>query len=161
MRVLLKMTLDCEPDAAWRAIRRPSVLNEVSSPLSRFVSLEEDGFPELWPEGPHPVRMLAANSLVVGDQVIDVSYIVKPGRGDEPRVRIMRDFGHGLSGPLAIPTRWEHSMAISAAPGNKTLYRDQLVFEAGLLTPVLWPAYWSFWQWRASGIRRLAPTWRA
>ena len=29
MRVLLKLTLDCTPDAAWRALRSPAVLREV------------------------------------------------------------------------------------------------------------------------------------
>lgn len=154
MRVLLKLELDCAPDDAWRAIRSPQVFQEVSAPLSTFTSLEIGGFPELWQAGEHPVRMSAAGLFPVGQQVIDVSFPDAPAG-----VRVMRDSGRGLSGPLALVTQWEHSMAISAAPDGKTLYRDQLIFSAGILTPLLWPLYWAFWQWRGAALRRLAPSW--
>jgi hypothetical protein len=186
MRVLLKMVLDCEPDAAWRAIRSPSVLNAVSAPLTKFESLEPYGFPTLWPAGDHPVVMRAPGGITIGEQVIAISYpeVGSPGSGTRAPaaagagaagtgpvsadsatgrggVRLMRDSGRGLSGPLALVTRWEHTMSIADAPGGRTLYRDQLVFEAGALTPLLWPAYWAFWQWRAIGIKRLAAGWTA
>jgi len=175
MRVLLKLVLDCEPDAAWRAIRSPSVLNAVSAPLTTFESLEPYGFPTLWPEGDHPVRMRSAGGITIGDQVIGISFpeVGSPGSGTRAPissdsgsgsgsgVRLVRDSGRGLSGPLALVTRWEHTMSVADAPGGRTLYRDQLVVEAGHLTLLLWPAYWAFWQWRAFGIKRLAPTWTA
>jgi hypothetical protein len=165
MRVLLKMTIDCSPDAAWRAIRSPAVLTAVSKPLTVFTSTEPGGFPELWPAGVHPVEVRAAGLVKIGDQTIDISYPVEnTGIAGVPAtlsgVRMMRDSGRGLSGPLSLISRWQHTMAIAEAPGGKTLYRDQLVFEAGLLTPLLWPMYWAFWQWRAIGIRRLAPSWQ-
>ena len=156
MRILLKLVLDCSPDAAWRAIRSPSVLTAVSAPLTVFTSQEPDGFPELWQAGVHPVEVPAGGLVKIGDQTIDVSY---PVRADG--VRMLRDTGRGLSGPLALITSWEHTMAIAPAPAGRTLYRDRLEFEAGALTLLLWPMYWAFWQWRAFGIRRLAPTWTA
>jgi hypothetical protein len=187
MRVLLKLVLDCEPDAAWRAIRSPSVLNAVSAPLTHFESLEPYGFPALWPEGDHPVVMRAPGGITIGEQVIAISYpqVGAPGSGTRAPaasgapaalgagaldagsastssgVRLMRDAGRGLSGPLTLVDRWEHTMSVADAPGGRTLYRDQLVFEAGALTPLLWPAYWAFWQWRALGIKRLASGWTA
>lgn len=152
MRVLLKLTLDCHPDAAWNAICSPDVFRDVSFPLTTFTSLEPAGFPAHWPAGEHPVLVKALGLFPVGRQVIDISY---PERRDG--VRMMVDSGRGVSGQLARITGWEHSMAVSPAPGNRTLYRDQLVFTAGPLTPLLWPVYWAFWQWRAIGLRRLAP----
>lgn len=154
MRVLLKLVLDCPPDAAWKAIRMPAVFRAVSAPLTTFESLEVGGFPELWPGGEHRVVMKAAGRWVVGEQVIDVSF-----PSNALPTRIMRDSGRGVTGPLALVTRWEHSMAIAAAPGGKTLYRDQLRFEAGPLTPLLWPFYWAFWQWRGLRMKQLAPKW--
>ncbi len=74
-------------------------------------------------------------------------------------VRAMRDTGRALSGPLAVITRWEHTLTVAPTRDGRTLYRDQLRFEAGALTPLLWPMYWAFWQWRSIGMRRLAPTW--
>ena len=155
MRVLLKLELDCEVDAAWRAIRSPTVLSAVSFPFTSFESLEQGGFPPLWPEGDHLVQVRALGLWEVGQQVIGVRYPAQ--RGD---VQVMRDAGGGISGPLALVTRWQHTMAVSPLPNGRTLYRDQLVFGAGPLTVALWPVYWAFWQWRAFGLRRLAPGWR-
>jgi len=161
MRVLLKLVLDCEPDAAWLAIRSPSVFREVSWPLTSFESLEPGGFPELWEVGEHPVRASALGGVTMGDQIIDVSFEEgSSGEGSSTSgVRIMRDTGRGLSGPLALVTSWRHSMAIAPAPGGKTLYRDELRFEAGALTIALWPVYWAFWQWRAVRLAQLARHW--
>ena len=41
-------------------------------------------------------------------------------------------------------------------PGT-TLLRDRLEISAGALTPLVWPAMWAFWQWRAHGLVRLGP----
>ena len=44
-------------------------------------------------------------------------------------MRIFRDSGIPLTGPLASLDVWDHQMAISPAPGDptKTLWRDRLV----------------------------------
>lgn len=154
MRVLLKLLLDCPPDAAWRAITSPAVLRDVSFPLTTFTSLEADGFPDSWPVGEHPVTVKAMGLVPIGEQIIGISFPSAPAG-----VRMMRDTGRGLSGPLALITRWEHTMAVSSAPDGRTLYRDQLSFEAGPITLLMWPVYWAFWQWRALGMTRLAPSW--
>ncbi len=154
MRVLLKLVLDCSPDAAWNAIRNPEVFAAVSAPLTTFSSLEPGGFPASWGVGDHPVEVKALGLVPIGEQVIGISFPNAPAG-----VRVMRDTGRGLSGPLALITRWEHTMAVSSAPDGRTLYRDRLVFEAGPITVLLWPVYWAFWQWRAIGARRLAPGW--
>ena len=153
MRILLKLVLDCPPDAAWRAIRSPATFASVSAPFTTFESLEPDGFPEQWSAGDHPVRVRALGVLPIGRQSIAISF---PRRADG--VRMMRDDGGGLDGPLALVTEWHHTMAVSEAPDGRTLYRDRLQFDAGPLTLVMWPVYWLYWQWRALRMRRLATT---
>jgi hypothetical protein len=171
MRVLLKLVLDCPPDAAWRAIRSPKVFSAVSEPFTQFTSVENDGYPELWTAGEHRVEVRGGGLVPLGLQVIAISYpeVGDPGSGTRApggkgvgsgEVRIMRDTGRGIGGVLGLITRWEHTMVISDAPGARTLYRDQLIFDAGWMSPLLWPLYWAFWQWRAVGLRRLAPRWR-
>jgi len=152
VRILLKLILNCEPDAAWNAIRSPEVFRAVSYPLTSFTSLEPAGFPESWPAGEHPVLAKAFGIVPIGKQTIDIAF---PTRADG--IRAVVDTGHGLSGPLTLVTKWEHTMTVAPAPGKRTLYRDQLIFEAGTLTPLLWPVYWAFWQWRALALLRLAP----
>jgi hypothetical protein len=161
MRVLLKTILDCDPDAAWRALHSPTVMREVAGPLVDFVPLEEGGFPTSW-DGREHVAAMQTGPFTAGRQSIRL-------RDMKPRVegvRIVRDDGHGLSGLMSIPTSMRHSMAVSADPAGpdadgrvKTLFRDQLEFEAGLLGPAMWPTFWAFWQWRAFRLRQLAPTW--
>jgi hypothetical protein len=154
MRVLLKLVLDCTPDAAWRAITSPTVFRAVSAPFMGFESLE-GGFAEQWTEGRHPLEARLFDRWAIGEQTADLAFLRK---GD---ARIVQDTGRGLSGPLAFIDRWEHSMAVSPAPGGRTLYRDQLVFSAAPATALLWPGYWAFWQWRGSRIRSLSSEWTA
>ncbi|MGV8875889.1 MAG: hypothetical protein ACOH1K_00105 [Rhodoglobus sp.] len=154
MRILLNLVLDCHPDDAWRAIRSPQVFRDVSYPLTQFTSLDADGFAPLWSEGDHRVAVSALGLVTIGEQLIRISF-AEPN----PQTRLMRDSGGGLSGALAVVTDWQHSMAISAAPGGKTRYRDELRFRAGIMTLPLWPMYWAFWQWRAFAMKRLASGW--
>lgn len=152
--MLLNLVLDCPPDAAWAAIRSPRVLREVSAPFTTFESLETGGFPGAWEAGDHPVLVKALGLVPIGEQIIGISF---PAREDD--VRVMRDIGRGVSGPLAVVTSWRHSIAIAPTPDGQTRYRDQLVFTAGPITPLLWVVYWAFWQWRGFQLRRFAPAW--
>lgn len=153
MRVQLRLELDCSPDAAWDALRRPSVLSQVMHP---WMSIEPvtGGLPAHWSEGSHPVAVSALIGRVpVGEQDIDLRFA---GRGD---TRVIEDRGGPTSGALAVITRWRHRMAVSPAPGGRTLYRDRLDVSAGVFTPVVWAGMWVFWQWRARQIRRLSRRW--
>jgi len=158
MHVQLKLVLACPPDAAWHALRSPSVFGEVSAPLVRFEPLEGGPFPAEWDQGPHIVRARALfGAIDAGTQNIDLTFrTVHSGAGDD--VRIFEDHGGPLSGPLAVITRWRHRMAVAPGPTpGTTLLRDRLEFSAGLVTPLVWLGMWTFWQWRARGLVRLAP----
>jgi hypothetical protein len=164
MRVLLKFELDCEPDAAWKALRSPAVFREVSAPLMAFESLDEGGFTEQWSNGEHRVAARAFGLVPAGEQLIDISTEERldrvHGKHSTPvPVRIVHDTGRGLTWPLTLTTSWHHRMAVSALPDGRTLYRDELAFSAGAITPLVWVAYWAFWQWRALAIRRLSARW--
>ena len=120
-----------------------------------FQSLEKDGFPETWSAGIHPVKAKAFGRFNLGEQLIDLSY---PRRRDGVRMEV--DSGGALNGAMSVITRWEHSMAVSPTADGRTLYRDQLKFSAGLLTILMWPVLWAFWQWRGRRIRQLSRDWR-
>lgn len=148
MRILLKLVLDCSPDAAWQALRTPAVFRAVSAPFTTFTSLDPTGFPAVWPEGEHRVLAKAFGVLPLGEQAIVISTST---RGP---VRLVHDDGGGIDGLLARVTGWHHTMAVSALPDGSTLYRDQLQFDG---PAYLWPVFWTFWQWRAFRLKRLAP----
>lgn len=157
MRVLLKMVLECSPDAAWRAIRSPAVFREVSGPLVSIESLAADGFPSVWEPGQHPVAMRGGGVLPIGKQIIRLRFETAQ-RG---AVRILHDSGQPVTGAASAIRLWDHRMAVAPDPAGtgRTLYRDQLIVRAGVLTPAAWYALWAFWQWRGRKLRALAPTW--
>ena len=155
MNIFLRLTLDCTPDVAWRAIAKPDVFREVSSPLMRITSKKPLAFPDVWTgDAPHPVNLYMFGIIPMGTQSIDVHFTERPGG-----VRMMIDSGKPLSGPMTIIKNWDHRMAVSAALGNKTLFRDRLVVKAGLLTPIVWLGLSIFWQFRGSKLTRAAKKW--
>lgn len=155
MRILLKLIVDCDADAAWRALHSPRALAELYGPLVELRPL--DPLPTNWaPGGEAAVELRLAGAVPLGRQLIDVSDREVADRGD--RVRILRDSGIPLSGPLAALDVWDHQIAVSAAPSDRTLWRERLVI-GGAAAPALWPTLWATWQWRGRRIRALAPTW--
>jgi hypothetical protein len=156
MRVLLKLELDCDPDAAWRAIREPANLLRVVAPVLVMRSREPGGFPDEWQDGvPHEVELDALGVVPFGRQRIEPHFVERPDG-----VRMVVDEGGGTSGFLGLVTEWQHTMAVSALPGGRTSYRDRLRVAAGALTPVVWLSRWAFWQYRAIRLRSIARTWR-
>ena len=153
MRIMLKLVLDCDADAAWRALHSPRAIADLYGPFVDLAPMDAAGMPSrLEPGADVPVRM------TIGEQLIHVSErTVRDAHGE---VRIFRDSGIPLTGPLATLEVWDHQMAVSPAPGDpaKTLWRDRLVI-GGRAAPALWPVLWATWQWRGARLRALAPTW--
>lgn len=159
MRILLKLTLDCDADAAWRALHSPRAIAELYGPLLELAPLASEGMPvTLEPGADIPVELTLAGALSLGRQLIHISDRAVPS-ADGP-VRILRDSGIPLTGPLASLDVWDHQMAVSPAPGDpgRTLWRERLVIGGGA-APLLWPMLWATWQWRGVRLRALAPSW--
>ena len=158
MRILLKLVLDCDADAAWRALHSPRAVADLYGPFVELVPMDAAGLPSrLDPGADVPVRMRVAGAPL-GDQLIHISE--RHTEDAHGPVRILRDSGIPLTGPLASLDVWDHQMAVSPAPGDasKTLWRDRLVIGGGA-APALWPVLWATWQWRGARLRALAPTW--
>ncbi|QKJ18447.1 hypothetical protein [Microbacterium hominis] len=159
MRILLKLVIDCDADAAWRALHSPRAVADLYGPVVDLAPMDAASMPvTLEPGADVPVRMSFGGAVPLGAQLIHVSERFVPERHGE--VRILRDSGIPLTGPLASLDIWDHQMAVSPAPGDptKTLWRDRLVI-GGPAAAALWPVLWGVWQWRAARIRALAPTW--
>ena len=170
MRVLLKLEIDCDVDAAWRALHSPRAVAELYGPLIDLVPLDPEGLPSSWaprhagtsPRIPQAigVELRLGGIFPLGRQLIQPSDHVLTDPRDGAPVRTLRDTGIPISGPLAGLDVWDHQIAVSPAPGDpaRTLWRDRLVI-GGAIAPLLWPVLWSTWQWRAARIRALAPGW--
>lgn len=159
MRILLKLVIDCDADAAWRAVHSPRAVAELYGPLMDLAPLVPNGLPTSWePGGDVPVQLSLAGLVPMGRQLIHVSE--RTTQDANGTVRIFRDSGIPLTGPLASLDVWDHQMAISPAPGDpaRTLWRDRLVI-GGPTALALWPMLWATWQWRGARITAMAPTW--
>lgn len=159
MRVLLKLVIDCDADAAWRAIQSPAAVTELYGPLFAIEGADPDGLPVRWePGGEASVRVSLAGIVPLGTQLIRVDE--RAATDSRGPVRIGHDTGRPLTGLLGSLEKWDHQMAVSPAPGDptKTLWRDRLVI-GGATAPLLWPLLWATWQWRAARLRALAPSW--
>lgn len=159
MRILLKLVLDCDADAAWRALHSPRAVSELYGPFVGLEPMAPEGLPTALTTGLDlPVRMMLGGAVPLGAQLIHTTdRHVEDSRGS---VRILRDSGIPLTGPLASLDVWDHQMAVAPAPGDpaRTLWRDRLVI-GGPTAAALWPVLWGIWQWRGLRLRQLAPTW--
>ena len=154
---MLKFEIACNVDAVWRALHSPAVLAEVASPLVAMRAL--DPLPTSWESGNSAtVSLSAAGAIPLGLQLIHVTDRAITHKGG--RVRILRDSGMPISGPLSLLDVWDHQIAVSEVRGrpNRTLWRDRLEIR-GAAAPLVWPALWTMWQWRQQRITQLAPTW--
>ena len=155
MRVLLKLTLDCEPETAWGRLHDPDTFAAVMFPLMTVRSTETGGFPKQWALGSHGLALKLFGIVPLGTQSVQLS----AREGEATGIKILRDTGTGTSGALTLLRDWDHRMAISPLADGRTLYRDQLRVRAGVLTPLAWPGLWAFWQWRGAKLRRMSADW--
>lgn len=159
MRIELAFVIDCDVDSAWEAIHSPAAAEEIYGPLLHLRSVGGWGLPQRWTTAAEAmVEMTVLGVVPAGRQVIRTSD--EERCFDGVRVRIMRDSGRPLSGPLGALTHWDHRMAVCEAPKQpgRALWRDRLVV-GGPSARILWPGLWLTWQWRKQRIRRVAPTW--
>ena len=160
MRVLLKLVIDCDADAAWRAVHSPRAVAELYGPLLALDPLVPNGLPTSWSPGDDvPVQLSALGIVPMGRQLIHMSERRARGpartRADLPRQRHPAHRPPRRASTYGI-TRWR-SRRRRAIP-TKTLWRDRLVI-GGPTAAALWPLLWATWQWRGARIRALAPTW--
>ncbi|MFT3798119.1 hypothetical protein [Microbacterium sp.] len=165
MRIMLKLVLDCDADAAWRALHSPRVVADLYGPILDLEPMAAGGMPATLDRGADiPVRLRlggaasgVARGVTLGSQLIHIS---ERTASDDGEVRILRDSGIPLTGPLAALDVWDHQMAVAPAPGDpaRTLWRERLVIGGAAALP-LWPVLWTTWQWRGARLRALAPTW--
>ena len=81
MRILLKLVIDCDADAAWRALHSPRAVAELYGPFLGLEPLVPGGLPTAWSPGDDvPVQLSALGRVPAGRQLIHVSESVV----DEP-----------------------------------------------------------------------------
>ena len=71
MRILLKFVIDCDADAAWRALHSPRAIAELYGPLLEMEPLEARGLPtSLTPGADVPVQLSVGGVMRVGSSCL-------------------------------------------------------------------------------------------
>jgi hypothetical protein len=127
MRVVVESELPCGPDAVWDEVKRSRLLKEVCAPLVTFRETAGRALPDAWPEG----QTILVNSWLFG--------LVPLGTRVIRFVRVDAAAGEIVTrerDPLV--RRWDHTISVRPAANGRTRYRDEVIVEAGLLTPLVW-----------------------
>lgn len=151
--VQLKFRIPASADAAWAALHSPAVLTALYAPVIVVEPLTHKDEGSLLHSA---VRLRLFGLVTIGTQLIGAYDEVREHKGET--VRVLRDSGIPLTGPLSSLDVWDHRMAVSELPDGRALWRDRLVF-GGPGSLLLLPALWAAWQWRGWRIRRLSRTW--
>jgi hypothetical protein len=143
MEVDLSTTLHCTTREAIARVRSPRVLSTVSYPLVTFLPLVPSAWPEQWAEGRYWVAMRLFGMVPLGRQALEISY-------PSASVFTLRDHGHSR-----LIRCWDHVITVEGDL-HGARYRDQLRFEAGVLTPLVWLFAQIFYRHRQRRWRQLA-----
>jgi SAM-dependent methyltransferase len=133
-------------------LHTPEIFRAVSSPFTVFRDDPAGPLPERFqPDTDYSVIVTAGGMIPLGKQIIRLEDTVASWAE-----RQTVDVGRGVSGMLSQLDGWNHQMALEATPDGSTLFRDTLTVNAGWLTPIMWPTFMIFWQWRALRLRQVA-----
>lgn len=148
--------LHCTLQTAWDSLHNPVVFQQVSAPFLTFEPVSPRPFPLRYEsKKTYVVKAKAFGFFPLGVQEINPLTVTDH---DE---RTFMDNGKGLSGLLGAVTTFRHTMTLRPSGVGPTLLEDELEFQAGLLTPLLWLSFSAFWWWRHQKLRNLAPTWHS
>ncbi len=144
MRISLSTELPCSFEAAIDAVKRPALLFHIARPLVTFVPDPETIVGPRWEEGTHWYRLRLFACVPFGRQAVRITF-------DESADRLrLRDNGYSR-----LIRKWDHLITIERGP-DRTLYRDELDLDAGLLTPFVWLFARGFYAHRQRRWRQLA-----
>lgn len=115
--------LDASPDEVWRRVQRPETLRFVARGLLGFAA---ERLPRDWREGTEvSMRLWLAHVVPAWRHTIRIV------RLDPAARRIVTEEGGGLV------RRWRHTVSVDPIANGRTLYRDEIAIDAGVLTPVV------------------------
>jgi hypothetical protein len=145
MRVYVESLLACSPEKVWEEVQRPALHREIVRPLFRFVPADPPQFPERWLEGAtmhfkgYLFGIIPLGTHTIFLERIDAAAREIQSRESEPLVR-----------------RWDHLVRVRPSGDRQVLYSDEILIDAGWLTPFVWLFAQWFYRHRQRRWRRVA-----
>lgn len=154
--IRLDFVVDQNIEVVWRGLRSPDAAASIYAPLFRMEPV--DTAPPVWENGLAATMSLKLlGVLPLGKSVIRTS--LREVEFDGVTVRVLKDGGGPITGPMSLMSGWNHQMAVSPEPDGRTRWRDRLEIS-GPAALLFWPSLWATWQWRRPKIKRAVLTWR-
>lgn len=158
LRIRSVMTIDCEPDLAWRSLHDPAVAARLYAPALEMRPAAGTRLPERFRSGSRTdVALLAFGILPLGTQRIAIEDLSPTEAA--PGARTMRDAGRPLTGPLALLRSWNHEISVYATRTGTAIWHEELTI-GGLFAPIGYLVLAPMWRVRAMKLRGLAKGWR-
>jgi hypothetical protein len=154
MRLIRESILHCPAERVWAEVRKSALLGEVASPVLKFFPVDGTRLPDVWrPYRTLRLRLYAFSIIPLGMHSIFVERVDEAAR--EIRTREVD----------SLCRRWDHRIRVQDAGPGRTLYRDELLIDAGKFTLLVWLFASVFFRHRhrrwAVVARRLAATQQA
>ena len=146
MKVDVSTPLECSAEAAWDEVQKSALLLHVIRPLATVTPTEPPGFPERWREG----MTVRCRTRLFGIIPIGVRTVHFHKVDHAAREMVIRE-----SDPLV--RRWDHTISVAPAGRMRSIYRDVIDLDAGVLTSVVWAWTSWFYRHRQRRWRALAP----
>ena len=127
MKLRVQTTLPCSPEAAWREVKKPSLLLKVAAPVVTFRPIDPPTFPDEWPEG----QSVKLKTHLFGVIPIGVRTLFFEAVDDEHMRLQTREHD-------SLIRKWDHLIEIGRGDEGETRYADILDLDAGVLTFPVW-----------------------
>jgi hypothetical protein len=146
MKIDVSTPLDCSADSAWNEVQKSALLLQVIQPLATVTPIEPPDFPEHWREGmtvqccTHLFGVIPLGMRTVHFEKIDHAARKIVTHESDLLVR-----------------RWDHTITVTPTGKARSIYRDVIDLDAGVLTFVVWAWTSWFYRHRQRRWRALAP----
>jgi len=149
MKAEIATVLDCPPEKVWEQLQTSALLQRVAWPLVRFAPVGGQALPERWAAG----TTVELRVYILGFIPLGTHRLVFETLDPESRAIQTRESD-------ALVRRWDHLISLKADRNGRTLYRDAIEIDAGVLTILVWAWAHGFYRHRQRRWRAIAKTLR-
>lgn len=139
MKLSLEYCLNESIDEVWKHLLKVETLIYIASPMVRFGPINPNPFPTLWKAVNYETSMYIFGFLPFGKHHIVIEFPTPA----LPSQRVLLDNGYGV-----FISKWQHTITLAEKGLSTTAYKDEVIIQAGILTPAVWLFAWIFYRWR-------------
>lgn len=146
MKIRLQYCLDMPLDEVWSRVKKVSTLHYVANPILKFEAVNPKILSEEWIDGDYETSLFLFGHIPFGRQHI----VIEIPSTTSNNTKVLIDHGYG-----SMVRIWKHTITLTKKTDLQTNYQDEVIIQAGVLTPFVWAFAWIFYRWRRRNWFRL------